>query len=205
MISAPPGLSNCGRPSLRFFPWLFLFLIAPATSAAEIQSLQVTHDGSLYHVEMEVKLQAPSAAAYAVFATPGNLPRINAAVRQVQVLEHPADDKARIYTEVRVCALWYCKNLHQVQDMTYAPRPDGGDLHAQVLQGPSDFRQGHADWRFRPAGAATLLRFSAEMEPAFWIPPLIGPWLVERSLREEAQRTSAGIEQLARPAGPPAP
>ncbi len=176
-------------------------LMAPV-HAAEIQSLQVTRDGSRYHVEMQVKLQANAAAAYAAFAAPGSLPLINPAVRKVQVLEHSADDHARLYTEVRVCALLYCKTLHQVQDMRYAPRPDGGDLHAEIQPAQSDFKYGRADWSFRPAGAATQLHFSTEMEPAFWIPPLIGPWLVERSLREEAERTSAGIERLAHPAEP---
>src|SRR5882762_7232173 len=163
---------------------LSLLVTTPLATAAEIQSLQVTHDGARYHVEMEVKLQAPSAASYAVFATPGNLPRINPAVQQVQVIEHHADEQARVYTVVRVCALFYCKMLHQMQDMRYAPRPDGGDLHAEVLPALSDFSYGRADWRFRPAGAAAHLHFSAELEPAFWVPPLIGPWLVERSLRE---------------------
>lgn len=174
-----------------------LLACAYPASAAEIQSLHVAHDGVRYHVEMEVKLQAPSVASYAVFATPGDLPKINPAVQQVRVIGHRGDEQARVYTEVRVCALFYCKLLHQVQDMRYAPRSDGGDLHAEVLPAQSDFSYGRADWHFRPDGAATHLHFSAELEPAFWVPPLIGPWLVERSLREEAQRTSAGIEQLA--------
>ena len=181
----------------RFCLALSLLAFASPISAAEIQSLQVTHNGARYHVEMEVKLQAPSAASYAVFAAPGNLPRINPSVQQVQVIAHHAEEQARVYTVVRVCALFYCKMLHQMQDMRYAPRPDGGDLHAEVLPALSDFSYGRADWRFRPAGAAAQLHFSAELEPAFWVPPLIGPWLVERSLREEAQRTSAGIEKLA--------
>jgi hypothetical protein len=184
------------RPIL--LPALLLFPIA--AQAADIQSLAVTRDDSRYHVELEVILQAPAAAAYAAFANPANLPRINPAVQQVQVLEHASDQAARLYTEVRVCALLYCKTLRQTQDMRYEARPDGGDLHAEVRPEGSDFRYGRADWSFRPAGPATRLHFSAELEPAFWIPPLIGPWLVQRSLREEAERTSDGIEKLARPA-----
>jgi hypothetical protein len=176
---------------------LMLLGLASTASAAEIQSLEVTRSGARYHVEMEVKLQARSAASYSVFVMPGNLPKINPAVRQVQVIAQEADDLARIYTELRVCALLYCKTLHQMQDMRYTPRPDGGDLHADVLPAQSDFSYGRADWQFRPAGATTHLHFSAELEPAFWVPPLVGPWLVERSLREEAERTSAGIERLA--------
>jgi hypothetical protein len=166
-------------------------------AAAELQSLQVTHDDDRYRVELEVRLQAPAPAAYAAFTDPASLPLINPSVQKVQVLERPAEDRARLYTEVRVCAVLYCKTLHQVQEMRYAARPDGGTLHAEVLPALSDFAYGRADWSFRGEGGGTRLHFSAELQPAFWIPPVIGPWLVERSLREEAQRTSAGIERLA--------
>ncbi len=183
--------------------WL---VFAPCAAAAEVRSLEVSRDGARYRVEMQVELHAAAAAAYAAFTVPANLPRINPAVRQVRVVRPRVDDQAQLYTEVRVCALLYCKTLHQLQDLRYAPRPDGGDLHADVLPGSSDFSYGRADWQFRPAGAAARLHFSAELEPAFWVPPLIGPWLVERSLREEAQRSSAGIERLAlAPAGGAAP
>jgi hypothetical protein len=183
-----------------------LLLAAAPTPAAQIQSLTVTHTGARYKVDLQVKLQAPAAAAYAVFAAPGSLPQINPAVQEVDLLKRTGDDQARLYTEVRVCAALFCKTLHQVQEMHYAPRPDGGDLEADVLPGMSDFRYGHAQWHFRPDGPATQLHFTAEMEPAFWIPPLLGPWLVERSLHSEAERTSAGIERLARlPEVPPVP
>jgi hypothetical protein len=171
-----------------------LALLPLAGSAADIQSLQVTRDNGRYHVEMQVRLHAAAPAAYAAFTDPARLAAINPAVQKVQVLEQPAEDRARLYTEVRVCAMLYCKTLHQVQELRYAPRPDGGDLRAEVLPEQSDFRYGHASWSFRAEGAETRMRFSAELEPGFWIPPVLGPWLVERSLREEAQRTSAGIE-----------
>ncbi|MDE0854461.1 MAG: hypothetical protein OSA97_08555, partial [Nevskia sp.] len=131
--------------------WL---VFAPCAAAAEVRSLEVSRDGARYRVEMQVELHAAAAAAYAAFTVPANLPRINPAVRQVRVVRPRVDDQAQLYTEVRVCALLYCKTLHQLQDLRYAPRPDGGDLHADVLPGSSDFSYGRADWQFRPAGAA---------------------------------------------------
>ena len=180
-------------------PILLALLIPLGTQAADIQSLTVTRDATRYHVDLQVTLQAPAAAAYQAFANPANLPRINPNVQQVQVLERSNEQSARLYTEVRVCAMLYCKTLRQIQDMHYEARPDGGEMQAEVRPEASDFHYGHADWSFRPAGPNTQLHFTAELEPAFWIPPVIGPWLVERSLREEAERTSAGIEKLAKP------
>jgi hypothetical protein len=176
-----------------FFVVLFL---AGGAQAATIESLKVSRQDRRYEVNLDALLDAPAAAAYAAFADPGNLPSINPAVRHVEVLGRDGE-AVRLATEVRVCAALYCRNLRQVNDMHYAPRPDGGDMSAEVLPLQGDFKSGAANWQFRSVEAKTHLHFHAELEPAFWIPPVIGPWLVQRSLRIEAETTSAGIERLA--------
>jgi hypothetical protein len=48
----------------------------------------------------------------------------------------------------------------------------------------------------------TCLDVRIELVPAFWVPPVIGPWVIRRKMEEEARLTSAGLEQMARsPAG----
>ena len=163
-------------------------------AAAQIQNLKVDHAGGHYTVSMQVMLDVPAARAYAVFANPHNLSAINPAVQEVRELP-----EAQLYTRVRACAGLFCKTMRQQQQMRYAPRADGGHIWAQVIPGDSDMRSGSAQWEFRAIGQRTQLDFNADLEPAFWIPPFLGPWLVENSMRDEAQRTSVGIEQLARP------
>lgn len=181
------------RPALA----AMLLLTSAHAAAADIQSLEVSREGARYRVDLHAVLEVPAAAAFAVFADAAKLPQINPAVKQVQVIAQLPGGGTRLFTSVHVCVLWYCRDLRQVQDMRYAPRADGGSMHADMLPLQGDFRDGRADWEFRATGSKTRLHFQAELEPAFWIPPLIGPWLVQRSLRDEAQRTSAGIEQLA--------
>lgn len=69
-------------------------------------------------------------------------------------------------------------------------------MYASVLPG-GDLRSGRARWLFRDAGGRTDLRVTAELQPAFLIPPLIGPWVVKRWLRAETVQSSANIERLA--------
>jgi hypothetical protein len=65
---------------------------------------------------------------------------------------------------------------------------------------PGDLRYGRARWLFRPAGDQTDFEVSAELEPAFTVPPLIGPWLVKRWLRVETEQSSENLEKLTRTA-----
>ena len=186
------------RSSLRLAAAVPLLAAAAAGHAADIQSLQVSRDGLRYHIEMDVRLHAAANAAYAVFVAPGGLRRINPDVRTVEVLGRGPDQSLRMYTELHVCVSLYCRTLRQLQDMRLEPRQDGGDVHADLLPDSSDFSYGRADWQFRAAGDDTQVHFTAELQPTFWLPPAIGPWMMERSMRREAESTAAGIERMAK-------
>lgn len=192
------------RPE-RLLPQLLLAaaLLLPATAqAVVVDSLQVTQNGARYRVAMKVQLAAPARAAYAVISDYQNLPRLNPAVQKAQLLpESTQPEMTRLQTRVRMCFSFFCKTLDQVQDMRASPEIAGGRISASVLPERSDLRYGQADWRIVECGdsaASSCLEFSAELEPRFWIPPLIGPWVMERKLRQEALQTSEGIERLAR-------
>lgn len=176
-----------------------LTLASLDAAAVELRSVEVTREGARYRVSMSVSLDVSAPAAYAVFADVSLLPQINSAVRTVRVLSEDAPrGLRRVYTDVRMCVSFFCRQLEQVQDMRYAPRPDGGDVSARVIPERSDLLYGLANWQLRDCSGRTCLSFQAELEPRFWVPPLIGPWLIQRKLREEALQTSAGIERLAR-------
>ena len=180
---------------------LLLVMLAWAgdADAAQIESFQISHDGDRYRIEVHARLAVPAGAAYRAFADPALLQAINPAVQRVEVLRRVDDHSARLYSEVHVCAGPFCKTLHQEQDMSYHPRAAGGEMHGEMLAGVGDFRSGHGDWQFQPVGAeATELHFVADLEPSFWVPPLIGPWVVESAFRGEAERTSEGIERVVR-------
>lgn len=168
------------------------------TRAYELQDIRVTREALRYQVHMDVSLDVPAAAAYAMFADVRRLPQINPAVHEVRVVQELSPAMRRVYTRVRMCVGLFCRHIEQVQDMRFEPSAAGGHVHAQVLAKLSDLRYGLANWTLRDCAGRTCLRFDAEIEPDFWVPPLIGPWLIQRKLREEAMQTSAGIERLAR-------
>lgn len=177
--------------------------MSASAQSVEVRAIEVTRSEARYRVSMDVQLDVPAPAAYAVFADISRLPQINPAVREARVLDEVLDiGLRRVYTDVRVCVSYFCRRLRQVQDMRFTLRPDGGDVQAIVLPERSDLHYGLAKWALRDCSGRTCLHFEAELEPRFWVPPVIGPWLMQRQLREEALQTSAGIERLARSASP---
>ena len=85
--------------------------------------------------------------------------------------------------------------------MTALASADGGVLEAELLPHGGDFKAGRARWTVRTCPGprrTTCLDARIELVPAFWVPPVIGPWVLSRMMAREADRTSAGLEMVAR-------
>lgn len=171
-------------------------LCSTGAVAAEVEQVSVVRDGARFHVEMRVRLSVPPDEAYTIFTHYPDLPRINPSVREVASVERRGH-LDRVDAKLHICIAFFCRNLRFTQDME--PVADGPEfvLIATVVPEMSDFRYGRASWIFAPCASGTCLRFTAELEPDFWIPPLIGTWLMKRELRYQALATSEGIERLA--------
>jgi hypothetical protein len=61
----------------------------------------------------------------------------------------------------------------------------------------SDFKFSRERWRLVKDGEGTLLIYDFEMEPAFWVPPVIGPYVIKRSLASGGVDAIDRIEALA--------
>ena len=173
-----------------------LAALSSSASAATIDDLTVRKVGDRYLIELHAQLDARASAAYAIFADLANLRAINPDVRRVEITRRPGGEPAELYTEVRACVLWYCRSIRETEQMTFIRTSQGGEVSATILP-RDDLRFGRARWLFTEAGGRTDLRVSAEFEPAFHVPPLIGPWVVKRWLRMETEQSSLNIERLA--------
>lgn len=165
--------------------------------AESVDRLDVEHDGARYRIALHARLDAPLADSYAVFSDFRNLPKINDAVEDVEALPSATLGVERWRTRVRVCVSFFCTHLKQVQDVRDSHTVDRYRLEALVIPALSNLRYGKADWQLERCGTQTCLTFNAELEPDFWVPPVLGPWLIKRTMRHEANATAAGIETLA--------
>lgn len=186
MIRAPlPGASAV----------LFTGLVLIGTvQAGEVLSVDVGESAGRYAVEVEVRFDAPAARLRALITDYAHLDRINEAIRRSEVLAVNGPLQHRVRTEAQVCVGPFCRRIVQIQDVEVLP---GGDVLATLRPEGSDFRYGRAEWQFQPEADGTRMHFRSEIEPAFWVPPLIGPWLIKRALEAEALKSVASLERLA--------
>jgi hypothetical protein len=66
-----------------------------------------------------------------------------------------------------------------------------------TLPEQSDFKYAVSEWLLEPAGEGTNVTYKLELEPDFWVPPVLGPWLLKRTLLKGGTRAINRIERLA--------
>ena len=175
---------------------LLISLLAPVQYgfASTVDFLDVERHGKRYVMTMDARLNCVAEEAYAVFVDYRQLPRIHPAIISAVRKPGAPPGAQRLHSKVELCFLGFCRVLDQVQDM-YREPPE--HLKAIVLPELSNLRHGTASWRIWDDAGETRLRFEAEIEPDFWVPPLIGPWIIRRTLSQHAVYTADSIERLA--------
>jgi hypothetical protein len=160
----------------------------------------VTRHDARFAITMRIALREPPWAVFAALQDYTALPHYNPDIRRVRIEPAGRPGRLRVATTVRACVLFLCKTLRQTAVMTATAAVDGGVIRAVVVPGQGDFRSGQARWRVShcPTGRdPACLHVRMTLRPAFWVPPLIGAWLLRRKLTEEARRSFGGIERLA--------
>ena len=168
-----------------------LLLFPYALSAGDILDSKVTHDGVVYRLSITARVDAPLAIVYQSMTDFTNLSALNPAIEESQVLASEDPRRQRVRSVIRVCILVFCKRVEQVQDVNLI---DSRTLEATMVPGAGDFRGGLARWEFTPDGDGTVLHFTEVFEPDFWVPPVIGSWLIEKKLVNEVAETAMYIE-----------
>ncbi len=169
--------------------------------AFDIEVLEVTAQGKRFDISFDVVIDADTQRAREYLHDHEQWPRLSDNVSESTLLETFADGRRRIRLVFRTCILVFCKTIRQVKDVTSNSE---GVLVTENVAGLSDFAAGHEIWRILVHGTRTRVRYSGTLEPAFRVPPVIGPWIVKRKLRQRLVATARRLEQLAAAATPAA-
>ena len=171
-----------------------LLVLLPAVPAVGHADTVVTRlDQESYSVRMEVQISAPSEYVHALLTDYEHLDRVNPSISQSQLLGSFKPDQVRVRTVTRSCVAFMCFDMTQVQDVEVRR---GGEIIATIVPGKCDFKDGVALWRVLPSGTGTHVVFEARMRPAFWVPPLIGMWMIERQINQQLAVTVFNLNKL---------
>jgi polyketide cyclase/dehydrase/lipid transport protein len=163
-------------------------------SAAKVDGITVTYQNDQFEIVFDAVVDAPAPRVYAVLADYARLGKLSPVITAISVDVAPTGRGERVRSVIKSCVWFFCRQIVQVEDVM---EPDGNTIVAHIVPDAGDFKGGSCFWRVTNEGPRTRLRYEATRIAAFWIPPLIGPWAVKRTMREQLESSVDILERLA--------
>jgi len=174
---------------------LYLLLLhSTQTLAHDISEFDVTEKDGVFYIKASMVLHAPTPYVHAVLTDYIHIYRLNPSIIESQILSPPDENTARIRTKVIGCVLSYCQELERVEDVRILP---SGTIQALIVPQLSQFKSGTTLWQIQAIGKYSKLRYYSEIEPDFFIPPILGTAIVKNKLREELTASFSLLEKIA--------
>lgn len=175
---------------------LCCLLLLPALAiTAEIRSLEVSEDDGVFVLDSLNYLAAPTEAVHAALLDYSQYERLSSVIKESRYIEPAADGAPRVYTRAAGCILFVCREIIKTERLQI-----DGVAHIAALVEPegSNLREGRSDWWLTAEADGTALRYRVELVPDFWVPPLIGPFVIRMALKRAGGRAVERLEMLAR-------
>jgi hypothetical protein len=170
-------------------------LIGATAATATLDSIDIGRDGGVYSLYAETFLDASPASIASVLLDYERFGRISSVYKEYGYLDPLPDGTPVVFTRMEGCLLKvFCKSMTRVERLEVA---EPGHIRTVTLPERSDFKRSISDWSLLPEADGTRLTYSLEMEPDFFVPPVVGPLMLKRTLRRGGGRAIERIERLA--------
>ena len=176
------------------YPWLAALPLGMPAVAAELRDVVVEKEGDRYHLTSITYFEATQSQLYNVLIDFDKYPLFSSAFVEAENREPDEQGRPQFYTLMEGCALLFCKAYVRVGYLELQPE---FDIVAIVDPEQSNFAYSRERWQLIPEGKGTIMIYDFEMEPGFWVPPLIGPYVIKRALRASGSNAVNRIEAVA--------
>lgn len=171
-----------------------LWLLCLPALAADLERIDVQHEDGRYRMSSETWFDAPLIGVFDVLTDYQRFDRISSVYSQAHYVAPDADGTPRVFTELKGCVLFFCQTMRRTERLENSGL---AEIRATAIASLSDFRYSVASWQLSEARGGTRVVYSVEMEPDFWVPPLIGPYVMKRKLHKGGVDAIERIERLA--------
>ncbi len=163
--------------------------------AGEIRHASVQYSEGVYSVEFDALVSAGQPEIYTLLTDYDHFYRLNDIIVESAVINKQSDLVKKYRLLLHSCILFFCRDAVLTEDA----QENGKDEVITVVDPAlSNFSSGSSNWKILPADAGqTSIMLRKKLEPAFWIPPLIGPWMIKNKILQELSVILNRLEQYA--------
>lgn len=171
-----------------------LLLLSALSQAGEVLESHIAYEDGHYLISLTMKIEAGLDKVYTSLTDFNHLTRLNNNIKLSRLLQSK-DKQHLVQIEAEGCVWIFCRRVRQLQRVTEMGH---GYIQAVDLPDKSDMEYGRILWHIVEQDGFTIISYRADFVPAFFVPPLIGPYLLKGRLLAAGKKTIHGIEQLVR-------
>lgn len=162
--------------------------------AGEVQRADVIHKKGVYTFHFDAVIEGTFDDVYSVVTDYENLHQLSDSMLTSELLHTSDDGIMRLRFLAKTCLLIFCFEKKLVAD---AEEISKGVFKATDVSELSDFMLGQGTWSLIPVEERqTRIKFEGLVEPDFWIPPIIGPWLIKKKIKKLSLESINKIELI---------
>ena len=167
---------------------------AGLAGAAELREMTVEREGGRYILRSETYFEAERESLFHVLTNFDLFEKFTSAIVESNNVEPDEQGHPQFYARMEGCVLLFCKSFIRNGHVETKPVTE-----IVAISDPenSDFHFSHERWQLTDDGDGTVMIYEFEMEPAFWVPPVIGPYYIKRALHSGSANAIGRIERLA--------
>ena len=174
---------------------LALLSIVPlAGTAAEIQNVEVQRDGDVYSMHSEVRFNATLEQLYDVLVDWDLSTQFSSVVVEARNVEPDELGRPQFYIRNEACIAFFCRSFERAGYVETEPYVW---IRAFADPARSDFHISNESWKFVDGEDGAVVIYDLEFDPKFWVPPLIGPYLIKRKLKKDGPEALLRIDRIA--------
>ena len=153
----------------------------------------VDEDDDHYIIRIDMRVNAAVDDVYKHLTDLKNIHQLNNTIVS-SIVKYSKGKEHEVEVLTSGCVLFFCSKQIQYQKVTEL---DNGYIMIHLVPEKSDFLSGQILWQVSAENKKTRIVFAADFEPDFWVPPLIGPWILTGVFLKESQETINALEKLA--------
>lgn len=173
---------------------LAALLVAANVAAADLRLIEVDRVDDVYTMKSVAWFEAGAPALFEVLTDYNLFSEFSSAIVESKNLGTDASGRPGYYTRMEGCVLMFCHSFVRIGHLSLKPI---AEIVAVTDPVRSDFKMAEERWQLIPEKHGTLLIYEFEMQPDFWVPPVIGPFYIKRALRSGGADAVDRIEALA--------
>lgn len=187
-------MKRVAKGRARWLAGLAALFVAANVPAADLRLIEVDRADDVYTMKSVTWFEAGAAALFQVLTDYSLFSEFSSAIVESKNLGTDASGRPEYYTRMEGCVLMFCQSFVRIGHLSLKPIDE---IVAVTDPTRSDFKRAEERWQLVPEKEGTLLIYEFEMQPDFWVPPVIGPFYIKRALKSGGERAVERIEALA--------